>query len=183
MKNIFKHLLLALTMLTAGTVAFAQVTTSSIGGRITAQDGGVVGAAVVAVHQPTGSQYYALTDQNGNYRINGVTPGGPYTINVEMLGYRKVETQNIYAPLGETVVVDALLEDESLALDALVFVADGAESNMNINRSGAGTSVSQRTMQSLPSISRSMNDVMRLTPQAAVTSNGLAVGGGNLCYR
>ena len=179
MKNIFKHLLLALTMLTAGTVAFAQVTTSSIGGRITAQDGGVVGAAVVAVHQPTGSQYYALTDQNGNYRINGVTPGGPYTINVEMLGYRKVETQNIYAPLGETVVVDALLEDESLALDALVFVADGAESNMNINRSGAGTSVSQRTMQSLPSISRSMNDVMRLTPQAAVTSNGLAVGGGN----
>ena len=86
MKNIFKHLLLALTMLTAGTVAFAQVTTSSIGGRITAQDGGVVGAAVVAVHQPTGSQYYALTDQNGNYRINGVTPGGPYTINVEICG-------------------------------------------------------------------------------------------------
>ena len=34
MKNAFKSLLLALTMLMAGTVAFAQVTTASLGGRI-----------------------------------------------------------------------------------------------------------------------------------------------------
>ena len=179
MKKFFKNFLLAVITLIAGTVTYAQVTTSSIGGHITAQDGNVVGAAVVAVHQPTGSQYYSITDANGNYRINGIAPGGPYTVSVEMLGYRKVENQNLYAPLGETLVVDAVLEDENLALDALVFVADGKESNMNINRSGAGTSVSQRTMESMPTISRSMNDVMKLTPQAAATSNGLAVGGGN----
>ena len=179
MRKAFKSLLLAFTTLIAGTVAYAQVTTSSIGGRITAADGNVNGAAVIAVYQPTASTFYAVTDANGNYRINGVTPGGPYTVSVEMLGYRKVENQNLYAPLGETLIVNATLEDESLSLDAVVFVADGTESNMNIDRSGAGTSVSLRTMQALPTTSRSLNDVMKLTPQSSTTSNGLAVGGGN----
>ena len=179
MRNAFKSLLLAFTTLIAGTVAYAQVTTASIGGRISAADGNVAGAAVIAVYQPTASTYYAVTDANGNYRINGITPGGPYTVSVEMLGYRKVENQNLYAPLGETLIVNVALEDESLSLDAVVFVADGTESNMNIDRSGAGTSVSQRTMQALPTTSRSLNDVMKLTPQSSTTTNGLAVGGGN----
>lgn len=96
-----------------------------------------------------------------------------------MLGYRKVETKGVYAPLGETVTVNAALEEEAINLEAAVFTADASDSNMNISRSGAGTSVSYRTMSALPTTSRSMNDVMKLTPQASVTSNGLAVGGGN----
>ena len=120
MRNAFKSLLLAFTTLIAGTVAYAQVTTASIGGRISAADGNVAGAAVIAVYQPTASTYYAVTDANGNYRINGITPGGPYTVSVEMLGYRKVENQNLYAPLGETLIVNVALEDESLSLDAVV---------------------------------------------------------------
>ena len=179
MRKALKSLLLAFTTLIAGTVAFAQVTTSSISGQVTAKDGNVAGATIVAVYQPTATTYYAITDANGNYRINSITPGGPYTVTVEMLGYRTVENQNVYAPLGEVALVDALLEDESLSLAAAVFVADGNDNGMNIKRSGAGTSVSQRTMEALPTISRSMNDVMKLTPQASSTSNGLAVGGGN----
>ena len=179
MKKALKSILLAFTMMIAGTVAFAQVTSSTIGGRISDKDGAVAGATVIAVYQPTNTSYYALTDKTGNYRISGVTPGGPYIISVEMLGYRKVENRNVYAPLGETILVDAVLEDESLNLEAAVFVADGNDNGMNIKRSGAGTSVSQRAIAALPTISRSMNDVMKLTPQAASTSNGLAVGGGN----
>jgi len=174
-----KSILLAATMLAAGVVAHAQVTTSSLGGRVSDKSGPVAGATVIATYGPTGSTYYAVTNENGNYRINGITPGGPYSVNIEMLGYRKVENLNVYAPLGETVLVDGFLEDESLNLDAAVFVADGNDSGMNIKRSGAGTAVSQRTMQALPTVSRSMNDVMKLTPQASTTTNGLAVGGGN----
>lgn len=138
-----------------------------------------MGAPVVAIHHASGSRYYSVTDKNGVYRINSITPGGPYTVVVEMLGYRKVETNGVYAPLGETVIVNAALEEEAINLDAAVFTADANDSNMNISRSGAGTSVSQRTMSALPTTNRSMNDVMKLTPQASVTSSGLAVGGGN----
>ena len=179
MKQTIKFFLLAVTLMIAGVVAHAQVTTASISGRVSDKDGAVAGAPVVAVYQPTGATYFAVTDKNGSYRINGLVPGGPYTVTVDLLGYRTVENQGIYAPLGEVVSVNATLEEESLNLAAAVFVADGNDSGFNVSRAGAGTSVSQRTMNNLPSVNRSMNDVMALTPQASSTTSGLAVGGGN----
>lgn len=158
---------------------FAQVTTSSINGRISDSEGSVAGAAVIATHVPSGTTYYSTTDNNGAYRINAVTPGGPYSVKVEMLGYRSVEYTGVYAPLGEVITVNATLDVEALGLDAAVFTADGTNSGMNINRAGVGTSISEQTMNALPTVSRSMNDVMKLTPQASSTTNGLAVGGGN----
>ena len=130
------------------------------------------------MHTPSGSSFYAVTDKNGAYRINGLNPGGPYTVTIEMLGYRKVETNGVYAPLGETVSVNATLEEEALNLEAAVFTADATDSGMNISRSGAGTSVSLKTMTALPTVSRTMYDVMRLTPQSSSNSNGTSLGGG-----
>ena len=178
MKKSIKFLLLALISMIAGTVAFAQVTTSSIAGRVTDAEGAIAGAPVIATHVPSGSNYYTVTDANGNYRINAITPGGPYTVTVDMLGYRKVETTDVYATLGDVVTVNAILEVESMGLDAAVFTAE-ANNNTSMTRPGAGTAISQRTMQTLPTSSRSLNDVLKLTPQAVVTSNGLAIGGGN----
>ena len=179
MKHSIKFVALAVIAMMVGVVSYAQVTTASIAGRITDKDGAVAGAAVMATYTPTGATYYSVTDANGAYRINGIIPGGPYTVTVDMLGYRKVENQGVYAPLGEAIVINSQLEDENEILDAAVFVADATDSGMNIRRSGAGTAVSQKTMSALPTINRSMSDVMKLTPQAASTSNGLAVGGGN----
>ena len=180
MKQTIKSLLLSLAAMLFVVPALAQVTTSSISGQVTDKDGAVAGVAVIAVYQPTATTFYAVTDKNGNYRINNVTAGGPYSISFQLMGYRDVENQNIYAPLAETAVVDARLEEESMALDAAVFVADANESSMNIKRSGVGTSVSQKTMENLPtSTGRSLNDVLRLTPQATTGVGGFAAGGGN----
>ena len=179
MKQTFKCFLATLVAMFAVVAASAQVTTSSIGGRVSVAEDVVVGAAVIATHTPSGTNYYSTTDKNGAYRINSVTPGGPYTVKVEMLGYRTVEFVGVYAPLGETLTIDASLDVEALGLDAAVFTADGVNSGMNINRAGVGTSISEKTMTALPTVNRSMNDVMKLTPQASSTSNGLAVGGGN----
>ncbi|MBQ9583219.1 MAG: TonB-dependent receptor [Bacteroidales bacterium] len=180
MKLSIKSLLLSLAAMLFVVPAIAQVTTSSISGHVTDKVGAVEGVAVFAVYEPTATTYYALTDKNGNFRISNVTAGGPYTVKFELLGYREVINQNVYAPLAETTVVDAKLEDEALNLEAAVFVADANESGMNIKRSGAGTSVSLKTMENLPtSTGRSINDVLRLTPQATTTVGGFAVGGGN----
>ena len=179
MKQTIKCLFAAFAAMLTGVVAFAQVTTSSIAGRVSDSEGAVAGAAVVATHVPSGSNYYTITDKNGAYRVNAVTPGGPYTVRVEMLGYRTVEYTGVYAPLGEVLSLDADLQVEALGLEAAVFTADGTDSGMNINRAGVGTSISEKVMTALPTVSRSMNDVMKLTPQASSTTNGLAVGGGN----
>ena len=179
MKQTIKSLVAAFAAMLLCVVASAQVTTSSIAGRVSDSEGVVAGAAVVATHMPSGSNYYTITDKNGAYRLNAVTPGGPYSVRVEMLGFRTVEYTGVYAPLGETLSLNAELQVEALGLEAAVFTADGTDSGMNLNRAGAGTSISEKTMTALPTVSRSMNDVMKLTPQASTTTNGLAVGGGN----
>ena len=179
MKQTIKCFVAALVAMFAVVSAYAQVTTSSFAGRISDDKGVVEGVAVIATHVPSGTNYYSTTDKNGTYRINSVTPGGPYTLKVEMMGYRPMEYNGLYAPLGETTSQNVELQVEALGLDAAVFTADGLQSGMNINRAGVGTSISEQTMTALPTVSRSMNDVMKLTPQAASTTNGLAIGGGN----
>ena len=178
MKQAFKCFAAAIIGIFVSVAMYAQVTTASFSGRIADEKGPLPGAAVTAVHTPSGTQYTTMSDKNGNFRINGVTPGGPYTITVEMLGFRAMETVGLYAPVGENVIANFDMEIEVLGLEAAVTYADAVNSNMNSDRAGAGTAVSERTMEALPTVSRSMNDVMRLTPQASVTSNGLAIGGG-----
>ena len=179
MKQTIKCFIAAVVAMFAVVSAYAQVTTSSFAGRISDEQGVVEGVAVIATHVPSGTNYYSTTDKNGTYRINSVTPGGPYTLKVEMMGYRPMEYNGLYAPLGETTNQNVELQVEALGLDAAVFTADGLQSGMNINRAGVGTSISEQTMTALPTVSRSMNDVMKLTPQASSTTNGLAIGGGN----
>lgn len=55
--------------------AFAQVTTSSMSGKIVDEAGvPVAGATVIATHTPSGSQYYSIADSEGMYRILNILP-------------------------------------------------------------------------------------------------------------
>ncbi|MCQ2134187.1 MAG: carboxypeptidase regulatory-like domain-containing protein [Bacteroidales bacterium] len=179
MKNYLRIVLSAMAVLMCVFTASAQVTTSTLSGKVSDVDGAVIGAPVIATYVPTGATYYGVSDVNGSYRINGVNPGGPYTISVEMLGYRKMSITDVYAALAENNIVDFTLEEESLGLDAAVFTAEAVDSKMNIQHSGVGTSINAKRMSSVPTVSRSMNDIMKLTPQASTTTSGFAVGGGN----
>ena len=178
MRNAFKSILLAFTTLIAGTVAYAQVTTSSLGGQITDQNGQtVIGAAVIATHTPSGTVYGAITNNDGRYYLSGLRAGGPYTIEVSNLGYQSVIFNDVTLQLGEQTVLDAWLAEASEQLMEAVLVAD--DSRFRRERNGAATNISAVQINNLPTVSRSMNDIMALTPQAASSTSGFAVGGGN----
>ncbi len=176
MKKFLSVLLALLVFCTAS----AQVTTSSISGNVTDKSGQpLVGATVIAVHTPSGTQYGTAVDTKGNYRLYNVRPGGPYTLIFQMIGYQTVEKTGIQLALAENNITDAYLEEDAIGMEAVVVSADGKNSSMNSSRAGAGVNVSREAMELMPTVSRSMNDIMRLSPQSNTTSNGFAVGGGN----
>lgn len=175
MKKIF---LLMISLLIACAVS-AQVTTSGINGVVTDANGDPLpGATIIAVHTPSGTQYGAVANKDGRFNLQGLRAGGPYTVTFSFVGYQGVEFPNLTLQLGETLRRDAFLKD-SQTLDAVVVTADGSQSSMNINRAGVVTSISAEEIELMPSTSRSMNDIMKLTPQSSSTTSGLAIGGGN----
>ena len=179
MKKAIKLLVVSLASLFLAASAFAQVTTSSMSGKITDDLGPVVGAAVVAVHQPTGSEFYAITDQNGRYVINSITAGGPYKVTVSCLGYHDYVFNNIEVALSDNAVLNAKLVEESMQIEGVVVTADSRSSNMSTDRSGALTSLSSKQIMAVPTISRSMNDLLKQTPQAFVSGTKTYIGGGS----
>ncbi|MBP5390094.1 MAG: TonB-dependent receptor [Bacteroidales bacterium] len=178
MKKLFKVFLLAIASVVAGTVASAQVTTASLGGRIVDTKGEtIIGVAIIATHVPSGTVYGAVTNADGRYTINGLRAGGPYTIEISSLGYQGQVYNDITLQLGEQFTLDARLADDTQQLQSSVVIADA--SRFRRERNGAATNISARQLNSVPTVSRSMNDIMLLTPQASTTSSGFAVGGGN----
>ena len=158
----------------------AQVTSSSISGKITDTNrSSLAGATVVATHVPSGAQYYSVADANGNYRLLNIRPGGPYRLEFRMVGFQTAIENNISATLGETKILNVRLSEESIGLDEVVVSAEAISTGMDSDRAGATTAINNEQINTLPTINRSLNDVLALTPQGASTSNGLALGGGN----
>ena len=179
MNQNFKRFVSVLAAMLSGLVAFAQVTTSSISGKVTDVNGALPGAYVVAVHQPTGSHYYAVTDTKGYYRINSITPGGPYEVTVTCMGYTDAVFTDLTVALSDNAVIDVRLEEAALSLDAVTVSAESKTSSMRSDRAGALTSLDSRQIMSVPTISRSMNDLLKQTPQAYVSGTKTFIGGGS----
>ena len=86
-----KKLLTFFLAMIASVSLMAQVTSSSISGKVTDYNQGVLpGATVIATHTPSGAQYYSVADANGNYRLLNIRPGGPYKIEYRMVGFQTV---------------------------------------------------------------------------------------------
>ena len=171
------HLLVALLAFMV-TTAMAQITTSSVSGKITANGEDVIGATIKAVHQPSGTVYRAVTNIDGRYSIQGMRPGGPYVLEVTYVGYKNKQVKGISLSLGQNTVLNETLSEDAAQLEDVVIVAD-RNNNMRTDRAGATTSINADQIEAVPTVSRSMNDLLKLTPQGANVGSGFSVGGGN----
>jgi hypothetical protein len=169
--------LLVVTLLTLSLTAVAQVTTSGINGIVTANNEEVIGATITAKHLPSGSVYRAVTNVNGRYTITGMRSGGPYEVEVSYIGYQTKKFTDIQLALGQNSVLDVWLSEGSEMLQEVEVVA-AARNTMRSDRSGAVTNLSGAQMATIPTIGRSMTDIMKMTPQSS-SASGMAIGGGN----
>ena len=68
MKKTFKCFLAVAAFLLMIVPSFGQITTANLAGQVVDEGGEpLIGAAVLAVHIPSGTQYYAVTNEGGRY--------------------------------------------------------------------------------------------------------------------
>ena len=177
MKQTVKGLLLALAaMFVGGGISFAQVTTSGLNGRVSDAAGEpLVGAVVIAVHTPSGTQYTAVVNEEGRYSINGMRSGGPYEVEFACLGYQTVTYTDVTLQLAEPYSLNVSMSEDSELLSESVVVASGV-SEFAGEKTGAVTNISSLQIESLPTVSRSITDLTRLSPYGG---NGMSFAGGD----
>ncbi len=160
--------------------AFAQVTTSSLNGYVGEKGGeSLVGATIVAVHVPSGTQYVATANDEGRFVINGMRAGGPYTVQISYIGMNTIEYKDVYLKLGDPYEINAEMESSN-ELEAIVVIGENA---FNASQTGASSSFNLKTVESIPTIDRSVYDVAKLSPQASVSKNGgISFAGSNNRY-
>ncbi|MFD2288664.1 carboxypeptidase regulatory-like domain-containing protein [Pedobacter petrophilus] len=156
------------------TAAQAQVTTASINGKIKDEKGIIPGATIVVVHVPTGTISKSSSNETGLYRIGNLNPGGPYKITVTYIGYSPVVKENIYLTLGADQKLDINIQEQGNQLAEV-----SVKGQKGSAKSGAGTSIGEGQIKTLPTMNRSLQDVTRVTPQG---SKDNTFGGTNFRY-
>jgi hypothetical protein len=165
-------LFMAMLLLFSGSI-FAQVTTSGINGKVTGTNNeSLPGATIIALHVPSGTQYGTTSNTEGVYRLANMRVGGPYKITVSFVGYKTQEQGGIYLSLGQTLGLNINLQETSSQLSGIEVVSEKS-AIIDGNRTGASTNIRAEQMEALPTISRSITDFTRLSPQ----SNGSSFAG------
>lgn len=180
MKQLTKSkLLLTIAFVGCSLLLSAQVTTSNIRGLVLDDSNEpLFGANVVAIHTPTGTKYGTITNEDGRFNLLNLRVGGPYEVTISYIGYKSQTDNNIFLTLGTTQNLEVLLLTDSQALEEVIVVSDRGTGTFGSDRTGAETSVGERELTRLPTISRSASDFTRLEP----TASGNSFGGRNDQY-
>ncbi len=168
-------LFLVAALLTVSLTALAQITTSSMAGKVTLEDQNgedVIGATVVAVHEPSGTRYTAVTNTSGRFAIQGMRTGGPYEVTVSYIGYQPKTFKGITLELAETYNLAVWLSEDATEIGEII--VSGKASKFTAEKTGAATNITSAQITALPTVNRNITDVTRLSPYGG---NGMSFAG------
>jgi outer membrane receptor for ferrienterochelin and colicin len=175
------------------------VTSSSLGGTVTDATGNpVVGAEIAAVDTSSGTRYTSVTRAGGRWDIPNVRTGGPFRITASANGQSKTKS-GIYTTLMQTAEVNLQLggaetapapaattttttttEAGGTTTERVVVEGTTVQDLYSSDRTGTSTYVDRQQINNLPTITRSLNDYIRLTPQISTTARqGASAAGQN----
>jgi carboxypeptidase family protein len=178
-------LLVWIVMLLPSGLGRAQgVTAAGVRGTVTGDLGQKIEATVSIKQDSTG---FALDVRasDGHFLIQGLEPGGPYTITARALGFPPRRRERVYLELGAFREIDFVLQSLATRLDTAHV---SSESTNRVARVGAGvgTTISASLLDRLPAPNRDLFDFMRLVPEIStnisVANAGLSGAGEGFRY-
>ncbi len=156
---------------------YAQETNSQVSGKITNEKSKILyGATVAAIHEPTKNTFISQSRADGYFHFFNLNPGGPYTIVVSYTGYETEKKENVFLNLNSSDnffslsnndAVDFILKEKNIIMQEVTV------RNLISNKTGIETGINNQKLHALPSISRNLQDYIRLVPQAKVNGDGM----------
>ncbi len=162
-------LFLALALFVGTRTLYAQGSYASIHGTVTDTSGAVVaGAHVTVTNGSTGISATATTDGKGYYVLPQLAVGGPYSIRIDMSGFKSFQALGLQLTLNENYDQDAQLQAGS--------VSQTVEVNANsLQVETSDTQVSSTfdasQLETLPMLSRNASIVQKLTTGTVESSD------------
>ena len=154
-------------MLAASTTAHAQQITSSVRGVVTAPDGTpAVGQNVTVIDTRTGASRSMTTNSNGGFSARGLTVGGPYTVRVSSDQYQDTAITDISLGLSGSTDLNFTLQERQQDADEIIVTA--TRTNVVNLAVGPSSAFDLGTIESLPSVSRQVRDIIRIDPRVNI---------------
>jgi len=145
----------------------AQQITSGIEGRVVAADGTPLsGATVVVTDTRTGTSDTLIAGDDGQFRVDSLVTGGPYTVTATAGGYEGQTVQDVFINLQGNSQLTFTLSDATGA-DAVIVVS-GSRVQLSQRAIGPGNSFGVETIEAFPSISRDVRDIIRIDPRVSL---------------
>ncbi|HSC54525.1 MAG TPA: carboxypeptidase regulatory-like domain-containing protein [Phnomibacter sp.] len=152
---------------------FSQETNSQLRGVVkSVSDEKFTGANIALVHEPTKNRYHTQTNADGYFYFFNLKPGGPYTVSVSYIGYDSLKRSDIYLSYSlhqQEEFLECILKENDHLLQQVQLV--GKKSGDS--KFGAETHITREKMDALPSISRNLQDYVRMVPQGKVNGEGM----------
>src|SRR5687767_5189775 len=173
----FLSILMAVFLLFPTARVDAQVTTATLVGLVRDSSAAVIpGATVVATHEGTGVARDSVSDSNGEFVLSAL-PSGPYTVRIELSGFKTISQQGMQLGAGQTVRQTFTLEVGAMA--ETVTVAGEApliETAMSLQADSLGS----LEVRELPVNRRNIQHLIGLTAGVVITNTGSAGASGGV---
>lgn len=154
-------LLMAVALLAASSMAFAQVEQGAISGTVVDKSGAVVpGATVVATHVDTKVSRDTVSNESGNFRLPYLR-AGVYNVSAELMGFTSARVERVVVSVGSTANVDLTLAPAGLTESVTV---TAAMTHLESQSAALANVVTERQIQQLPIIGRNPYSLVTLAP-------------------
>ncbi len=154
--------------------AYAQETTSSIVGTVTAGGNPIAGATVTITHVPSGTTATTTTGPDGAFNVASLRVGGPFSVKVSADGFKDYEATEIYTIIGAPYTVPIALQDSGEVIVVTASRIRGA----GVVSQGPSTVLTAEDIAKVATINRDIRDLERKDPFARLDdspSGGRAV--------
>ncbi|OBV10274.1 TonB-dependent receptor [Erythrobacter dokdonensis] len=168
-----KYLLAASVVSLAATTTFvapaaAQQITSGVEGQVTDENGEAIAGAVVTVtNTANNATRTTTTGSDGGFRIIALQPGS-YSITVTAAGYEGQTVERFSAITGRPAAFSFSLASTAAGGADNTIIVTGARARVSQVAVGPGSAFGAEELESFPSITRDIRDIIRIDPRVAL---------------